>query len=164
MKEGIIMKTTKSKIISLAVALAIGTGGGYFAHSYRDALLIAKTVPIVSVTQITSDIILQTTRSWDGTTYNSYPNGQPEITVVRIQIPPNTKLADHIHKIPNVAYVEAGDLTVTKVETNDTLHAKKGETVPEMVNTVHHGVTGEQGVSLLVFYAGAVGIRLSDTE
>jgi hypothetical protein len=45
-----------------------------------------------------------------------------------------------------------------KVESKDghhqtTLHA--GDVLPEMVGTVHRGVTGDTPVELIVFYAGA---------
>ena len=36
--------------------------------------------------------LLQTTHSWDGTRYAGYPTGQPEITVLKITVPPNTAL------------------------------------------------------------------------
>ena len=32
--------------------------------------------------------LIQSTSSWDGTPYKTYPAGQPQITVLKITIPP----------------------------------------------------------------------------
>ncbi|MFP3541729.1 cupin, partial [Pseudomonas sp. SIMBA_044] len=36
--------------------------------------------------------LLKTGQSWDSTPYAAYPAGQPEITVLKITIPPHTAL------------------------------------------------------------------------
>jgi hypothetical protein len=38
--------------------------------------------------QIQVQQILQTTQSWDGVNYQSYPIGQPQLTVLRIRFRP----------------------------------------------------------------------------
>jgi quercetin dioxygenase-like cupin family protein len=105
-----------------------------------------------------STVLLKTTQSWDGVSYRHYPAGQPEITVTKFVIPPHTALPWHTHPMPNAAYVVSGTL---KVESRDgrhqtTLHA--GDVLPEMVDTVHRGSTGDTPVELIVFYAGAKGM------
>jgi hypothetical protein len=47
--------------------------------------------------QIKVEQVLQATQSWDGRPYTSYPAGQPQVTVLRIAIPPNTALHWHRH-------------------------------------------------------------------
>jgi hypothetical protein len=49
--------------------------------------------------QIQVEQILQTTQSWDGVNYRSYPTGQPQLTVLRIKVPPNTALHWHHHPV-----------------------------------------------------------------
>ena len=105
-----------------------------------------------------STVLLQADHSWDGSTYEAYPAGQPQLTVLRITIPAHTALPWHTHPMPNAAYVISGTL---HVETRDgqhqtTLHA--GDVLPEMVGTVHHGWTDESPVELIVFYAGVRGV------
>ena len=58
--------------------------------------------------------ILQTTHSWEGTNYQSYPTGQPQLTVLRIKVPPNTALHWHHHPVISVGYVLSGNLTLEK--------------------------------------------------
>jgi hypothetical protein len=37
--------------------------------------------------QIQVQRVLQMTQSWDGVNYQSYPTGQPQLTVLRIKVP-----------------------------------------------------------------------------
>jgi hypothetical protein len=41
--------------------------------------------------QIKVEQVLQTTQSWDSSPYTSYPSGQPQVTVLKITIPPNQR-------------------------------------------------------------------------
>jgi quercetin dioxygenase-like cupin family protein len=105
-----------------------------------------------------STVLLKTDRSWDGVNYDRYPVGQPELTVLKFVIPPHTILPWHTHPMPNVAYVISGTLNVESVDGHHhtTLHA--GDVLPEMVQTVHRGWTGDTPVELIVFCAGAKGM------
>jgi quercetin dioxygenase-like cupin family protein len=69
--------------------------------------------------QIKVEQVLQTTQSWDGTPYTSYPIGQPQVTVLKITIPPDTALHWHRHPVISVAYVLSGHLTVEKRDTGE---------------------------------------------
>lgn len=112
--------------------------------------------------KVESAILLKTTRSWDGTLYDSYPSGQPEISVLKIAIPPNTALDWHKHPVINAAYVEKGEIQIERKEDGKTQLIKKGQVLPEMVNTAHRGKTGEKGATLIVFYSGSSDIPLSE--
>ncbi|MDR3292308.1 MAG: cupin domain-containing protein [Methanobrevibacter sp.] len=101
------------------------------------------------------------TNSWDGVEYETYPSGTPQLTVLKITIPPNKSLDVHTHPMPNVAYVEEGSLTVKK-QANGEIHTiNKGDVLREMVNEPHYGYTNEKGVVLICFYAGTPGLPLS---
>lgn len=106
------------------------------------------------------ETLLKTTSSWDGTPYKSYPSGQPEITVLKITIAPHSALKWHTHPIPNAAYVLSGELTIEKKD-GTRQHFTAGQAVTETVDILHRGVTGDQPVTLIVFYAGAPGVPLS---
>jgi quercetin dioxygenase-like cupin family protein len=106
--------------------------------------------------------LMQTSQSWDGTAYQRYPAGPPELTVLRITVPPRTALPWHTHPMPNAAYVVSGELLVEKQKDGATRRLVAGDVLPEMVGSVHRGVTGDAGVVLIVFYAGTKGMKLSE--
>lgn len=129
------------------------------------ALLASLTVmsaPASHAADVKSHIIHKAQSSWDGTPYTHYPEGQPELTLVKIQIPARTKLKWHTHPIPNMAYVVSGELTVQKRDTGERIKLRAGDAVAELVDIRHRGVTGKHPVELLVFYAGSPNTPLSD--
>lgn len=107
--------------------------------------------------------LLQTEHAWDGKAYRAYPEGQPQMSVLEITIPAKTTMEWHRHPMPNAAYVMSGEI---RVETKDgqTAQFRPGQIISETVDTAHRGVTAEQPVKLLVFYAGATGVPLSQLE
>lgn len=48
--------------------------------------------------------LLQTSEAWNGTPYTAYPAGKPQLTVMKMTIPPHTSLPWHSHPMPNMAY------------------------------------------------------------
>ncbi len=72
------------------------------------SLWLVPTLLCAREPQIKIEQVLQTTQSWDGSQYTSYPTGQPQVTVLRITIPPNTTLPWHHHPMINVGYVLSG--------------------------------------------------------
>jgi quercetin dioxygenase-like cupin family protein len=110
---------------------------------------------------VQSETLLRSATSWDGSAYASYPAGSPELTVVKITIPPNTSLPWHTHPMPNAAYILSGELTVEKKESGETKLLTAGQVLPEMVGQLHRGVTGNVPAVLIVFYAGTKDMPLS---
>ncbi|RMQ42189.1 hypothetical protein ALQ04_01010 [Pseudomonas cichorii] len=108
-----------------------------------------------------AQVLLKSTRSWDGTPYRSYPATQPELSILKITIPANTTLPWHRHPVPNAAYVLSGELEVQARDGSKSILIKAGDTLAEMVDIMHRGKTGNTPVELVVFYAGAVGTPLS---
>jgi quercetin dioxygenase-like cupin family protein len=105
--------------------------------------------------------LLQTTGSWEGTRYASYLRGQPQITVLKITVPPHTALAWHQHPMINAGYVLSGKITLEKKDTGQRQTFRAGQALAECVNTIHRGYTTDQPAELVVFYAGAPGVPLS---
>jgi quercetin dioxygenase-like cupin family protein len=122
------------------------------------------TTAVMAQEQVKQDVLLKTSQSWDGVAYKGYPAGEPEITVLKIIIPPNTSLPWHTHPMPNAAYVLAGELTVEKKQDGSKRQLHAGETLPEMVDALHRGYTGKDGATLIVFYAGSKGQALSHKQ
>jgi len=114
--------------------------------------------------QIKVEQLLQTTQSWDSSPYTNYPTGQPQMTVLRITIPPNTALRWHHHPVISVAYVLSGHLTIEKRGTGERRILKAGEAVAETVQTTHRGFTTDEPVELIVFYAGQAGVPITINE
>ena len=106
------------------------------------------------------ETLVQSTSAWDATPYTRYPDGTPQLSVLRITIGPHTALKWHSHPMPNAGYVLSGELTL---EERDGIrqHFVAGQAITETVNRIHRGVTGEAPVVLVVFYAGAPGLPLS---
>ena len=134
-----------SKLVGLAL-LASAAGGA--------------TAESAAPSAIKSETLVQSTSAWDATPYTRYPDGPPQLSVLRITIAPHTALEWHSHPMPNAGYVLSGELTL---EERDGVrkHLVAGEAISETVNRVHRGVTGEASVVLIVFYAGAPGLPLS---
>jgi len=114
--------------------------------------------------QIEVQQILQTAQSWDGKNYQGYPTGQPQLTVLRITIPPNTVLHWHHHPVISVGYVLSGHLTIEKGDTGERTIVRAGQAVAETVQTTHRGFTTDEPVELVVFYAGQIGLPITINE
>jgi quercetin dioxygenase-like cupin family protein len=104
---------------------------------------------------IQTETLIQTTSAWDGMPYKTYPGGQPQITVLKVTIPPHTVMKWHSHPIPNAGYILAGDLTIEK-EDGTKRHFVAGQAITETVDSVHRGLTGSEPAVLIVFYSGVV--------
>ena len=124
-------------------------------------LCLIATGLCASEPQIKVEQVLQTTQSWDGTPYTSYPTGQPQVTVLKITIPPNTALHWHRHPVISVAYVLSGHLTIEKKDTGERTILQPGQALAETVETTHRGFTTDEPVELIVFYAGQSGLPVT---
>jgi quercetin dioxygenase-like cupin family protein len=124
-------------------------------------LWLIATGLCASEPQIKVEQVLQTTQSWDGTPYTSYPTGQPQVTVLKITIPPNSALHWHRHPVISVAYVLSGHLTVEKRDTGERRILQAGQALAETLETTHRGFTTDEPVELIVFYAGQSGLPLT---
>ena len=69
-------------------------------------------------TAVQTEPLLKTAHAWEGTRYEAYPEGRPELSVLKITIPAKTTLNWHTHPMPNAAYLISGELLV---ETRDVL-------------------------------------------
>jgi quercetin dioxygenase-like cupin family protein len=135
---------------------------------FRTAFLIASLWAYVVAAagqqpDVKSETLLQSSSAWDGAPYEAYPKGAPELSVLRITIPPHSTMKWHTHPMPNAAYIVSGELTVEEASGKHR-HFVAGQVLPETVNTVHRGVTGDEAAVLIVFYAGVKGMPLSESR
>jgi quercetin dioxygenase-like cupin family protein len=104
--------------------------------------------------QVDARILAKSSESWDGRTLPPYPSTQPEITIMRLSIPPGTKLPWHKHPVINAGVLVQGELTVI-TEDGQTLVLRAGDPIIEVVETMHYGFnSGQTDADIIVFYAG----------
>jgi quercetin dioxygenase-like cupin family protein len=109
-----------------------------------------------NLNSIVVEQLAKSSKSWDGESLQNYPKGQPEITILRIKIPPGAELERHEHPVINSGYLVSGELTVIAKD-NKKLHLKAGDSIVEIVNKKHYGKNeGTDTAEIIVFYAGEV--------
>lgn len=92
----------------------------------------------------------------------TYPEfADPEVTMLKITIPPGKSTGWHKHNIPVFAYVVKGVLTV-ELEDHQIKKFKEESTFAEMRNTYHNGSNMEDtDLVLIAVYLGGKGQKLS---
>lgn len=139
-------KDTVPKFFVLAVFLCLGPGcsavrAGGAGGAGNGASPVVKE-------------LVKSSRSWDGALLPAYPQGQPEITILRIVIPAGAQLHSHHHPVINAGVLLSGELTVV-ASGGETLHLKAGDPIVELVNKPHYGMnSGTIPAEIVVFYAG----------
>jgi quercetin dioxygenase-like cupin family protein len=117
-------------------------------------LLLTSNVLAADVNTVHVDLLAKTNLSWDGSPLPYYSKDAPEITILRIKIPPGVQLSLHKHPVINAGVLLNGELTVV-TEDNSTLYLKAGESIVEVVNKWHYGKNeGNETAEIIVFYAG----------
>ncbi len=112
----------------------------------------AKDVP----TEIQMEILAEGSTSWIGDSLPPYPEGTPQVSIMRAKIPPQAKLRMHKHPVINAGVLIKGTLTVIS-DKGDTLRLKAGDPIIELVNRYHFGMNeGDEVAEIIVVYAGEV--------
>lgn len=105
--------------------------------------------------------LVQSERSWDGALLPAYPQGQPQVTILRITIPAGARLPMHHHPVINAGVLTRGQLVVTTADGKE-LRLAPGDPIVEVVNTPHQGFNpGSEPAEIIVFYAGQDGAPLA---
>lgn len=113
---------------------------------------------------VTVDVLAKSGESWDGRALPGYANGRPEITILRITIPPEVQLPIHEHPVINAGVLLTGELTVVTRD-KKTLHLKAGQALVEVVGNWHYGINeGTEPAEIIVFYAGVEGTPITVKE
>lgn len=125
------------------------------------ALFHRGTVAEHGQSAVQSKTLLWASSSWDGEPYRSYPSGKPELSILKITLAPHTELEWHSHPMPNAAYIVAGELTLERKRDGKKQRFTAGQALSETVDTFHRGLAGSEPVVLIAFYAGSVGVPLT---
>lgn len=125
-----------------------------FAHP-ASALDTSATVKVTP--------LMKTSSSWDGKPI-VYPKGQAEVTALIVEITAGAQTGWHEHPLPSFAYVLEGTLEVTRGD-GAVKVLRAGDTLPEVVNTLHNGRALEgKNVKLFVLYTGVVDQKLTNNH
>ena len=104
---------------------------------------------------ISTVVLAKSTSSWDGSALPAYPKENPEVTILKITIPPGAALPVHHHPVINAGVLLNGELTVI-TEDNQTHRLNAGDALIEVVKKWHYGKsTGKEPAVIVVFYAGS---------
>ena len=105
--------------------------------------------------------LIRTSQSWDGAQLPDFPQGQPELRVVRLDFPIGAKTGWHHHTVVNYGIVQQGDLTIVCQDgTEKTFH--EGEALVEVIGTIHRGENrGSKSVILNMFYFSSPGAEIT---
>ncbi len=117
-------------------------------------LSLTSQVWAQEVSTVKVDVLAKTSASWDGRDLPNYAKGKPEITILRIKIPPKVHLPLHEHPVINAGVLLKGELTVVTKD-KEILHLKAGDSIVEVVGKWHYGKNeGNEPAEIIVFYAG----------
>ena len=105
---------------------------------------------------ICAEELLRTTTTWEGASI-IYPEGTPEITSVTLKIDEGKTTPFHCHPIPTLGYILKGKVEV-ETQSGKKVILSEGESVVEVLRTLHRGKAIGGPVEIVVFYAGAVSI------
>ena len=106
---------------------------------------------------VTIETLAKTSTSWNGAPLPPYAQGTPEVSVIKVTIPPGGTVAMHKHPYMNAAILLSGELHV-RSEAGDEQVVKAGEALVELVDTWHSGTNpGDVPVVIVVVYAGIAG-------
>ena len=105
--------------------------------------------------------LIRTSESWDGAMLPDFPQGQPELRVIRLDFPVGAKTGWHHHTVVNYGIVQQGNLTIVCQDGSErTFH--EGEPLVEVIGTIHRGENrGKKPVILVMFYFSAPGAEIT---
>ncbi len=121
---------------------------------YYMIILFALLSGVASADDVEVEVLAKQSNSWNGEALPHYPQGIPEISILRIRIPPGAELPMHQHPFINAGVLLSGDLTVM-TDDGETLYLSSGDSIVEVVDKWHYGKnSGEEIAEIMVFYAG----------
>jgi quercetin dioxygenase-like cupin family protein len=100
--------------------------------------------------------LLSTTTTWEGEQI-VYPEGEAQITSVLLQIAEGEVTPFHCHPVPTLGYILKGKIEV-ETQSGETSVFSEGESVVEVLGTLHRGKALGGPVEVVVFYAGSTSV------
>lgn len=134
--------------------------------STKVILLLLALLPFITFADgdhgdVKVEILVQSDKSWNGEPLPAYPTEQPQVSVLKVTIPPHSKLKWHSHPSINAGYLISGEVTVSTKDGMERV-VKAGEGLIELVDTLHYGRNdGHVPAEIVVVYAGVKGAPLA---
>ena len=116
------------------------------------ARLLSLLMLLLLSTGINAGEMLKTNTSWDGGDFH-YPEGTPEVTSLLLILDEGQVTPWHCHPVPTFGYVLEGAIEV-ETRAGDHIVLRQGQSVVEVMKTLHRGRGLDGGGRVLVFYAG----------
>jgi quercetin dioxygenase-like cupin family protein len=108
--------------------------------------------------------ILKTDTTSIGQKISYLSTDNPEVTILKITVPPGKETGWHKHEFPVFAYVVSGTLSVD-LEDGKRVEFAKGSSFAEVINTLHDGKNeGKEDLVLIAIYLGEKDKPLSIKE
>jgi quercetin dioxygenase-like cupin family protein len=151
------------KIIhNFELGIIVGCYGGYNITLPNIEQLNRKNMD--NTNAVTAKILVETTTSWDGSAFPTYPSGQPQVIIKRFSFPPHAVTDWHTHPVINAGIVISGQLTIVCRDGEEhTFHA--GDALCEISNRVHRGENrSDLPADIVVFYASTPGAILAENS
>jgi len=118
------------------------------------SIFLLSSISFADEDNIMVEVLSKSAYSWDKRGLPAYKQGKPEVTILKISIPPGVTLPIHKHPVINAGVLISGELTVI-TDNGKRLHLKEGEAIIEVVDTWHYGKNeGIKQAVIIVFYAG----------
>lgn len=120
-------------------------------------LVFALAVITTSAYAAETEVLLKTDQTWNGGSFD-YPDGEPEMTMVKVTLGANETVPFHCHAVPTIGYMLSGSIEVeTKAGKKHTFN--QGDAIAEVMDTIHRGSSLNDGAEILVVYAGSKGVE-----
>lgn len=110
----------------------------------------------LSSTWVFSATLLETENSWDGGKI-VYPEGDPLVTSIVLNVPEGKVSPWHCHPMPTLGYIAEGTVEVETV-TGKRILLQAGESAVEAMRTLHRAKAHKGDAKIIVFYAGVKGM------
>ena len=105
--------------------------------------------------------LIRTSQSWDGAPLPDFPQGKPELRVIRMDFPVGAKTGWHHHTVVNYGIVQQGELTIVCQDGSEHTF-REGEPLVEVIGTIHRGENrGKKPVILNMFYFSTPGAEIT---
>ncbi len=125
------------------------------------SLLLSSHVLARDIKAVNYEVLAKTSSSWDDEDLPYYSKGKPEITILKVVVPPRFQLPLHKHPVINAGVLLKGELTVV-TENKKTLHLKAGDSIVEVVDKWHYGINdSNEPAEIIVFYVGIKGMPIT---
>ena len=134
---------------------------------YLFALVFGIALPVVScsskketsinIEPVVIETLVSATESWNGDAY-SYPEGQAQMTLLRITAPVGFRTPVHTHLHPGVSYIVKGKIECVVTAANTKVFSTGDSFATTFGNTPHYCQNiGKEAAVILVTNAGVSG-------